>query len=712
VCSTNLHTNNLPFLRGLAGAEDPTSTAFPDLVGGRSVYVGDSSGELADNFPGTGARTLVNVCSPGTVIPNVDGSANLDGQGCVDQPGRDDLISSRGATTVDVEPESTNGVRGTPENVVSEDGSRIFFMSPDPEADGVPDGISGFCTGTGAATVCPTQLFVRQDNGDGTFTTRWISKAVDGLFGSQDATLTGTVRFERATADGDKVLFRTNSPLTTDDPNATGTAPVTDGNASNESWDLYLYDFPNDPGADPGDGQLTRISAGADGDGDCNVQPASTKNEANAVASARHMSADGTRIVMTCAAPLPNTPVAGSGTITEPAGTPTTTTDINLYSFDAGRPAAERYRFIARVPRSTSAGVANCAGAGVGPTAPLDGRDFGTLLSNCVRGTAVGSFVTFWTAGRLTGDDPNTTTADIYGYDTDADELTRISAPQGGVGGTYACGTSTAQQCYADNGFDWKEGTDLRAPKPALGVATDPLVAGDRMAFFQSKSRLVPGDTDSLMDVYQWRNGELTLLSTGSSATHGAFYKGNDKTGRNVYMVTQDRLSWQDTDDVFDAYTARAGGGIPQPVTETCDVLALACRDSAGGDLPPVPPAMTPSGDSNALSGVRPVLRVGGMGRRARRVAVRSGVLMVRARSNVAGVVRIVARARVGRKVRRVGRASHRFTQPGVARVRVRLSRAARKQLRRGRRLNVRLHVRFAGARPKSVKVALRRAGR
>jgi hypothetical protein len=75
-------------------------------------------------------------------------------------------------------------------------------------------------------------------------------------------------------------------------------------------------------------------------------------------------------------------------------------------------------------------------------------------------------------------------------------------------------------------------------------------------------------------------------------------------------------------------------------------------------------------------------------------------------------MLRIVARARLGGKVRRVGRAATRLSEPGATTVRVKLSRAARRQLRRGRRLSLSIRVRASGARPQSVKVALRRAGR
>jgi hypothetical protein len=125
-------------------------------------------------------------------------------------------------------------------------------------------------------------------------------------------------------------------------------------------------------------------------------------------------------------------------------------------------------------------------------------------------------------------------------------------------------------------------------PFSSLNVATHPADPSDHIAFFESKSRLVPEDQDAVYDVYQWRNGELSLVSTGLSPTDGALYKANSADGTNVYFTTLDRLSWQDFDAAMDVYTARLGGGIPEPPRPpACDVLADACQ----GATAPVPGA-------------------------------------------------------------------------------------------------------------------------
>ena len=721
LCNTDLASDagGIATIRGLGGIGDPTHPSWPDLVAGRSVYLADTSAPLADSFPGTGVRTLVNVCADDTQLPALDGDGEIVEAPCPAPSGPDStLVSDHGATIAIDDPSAGGGAGETVRNVVSGNGSRVFFMAPDPSAPGVPDGVSSFCTAGGE--VCPSQLFVRQRNSDGSVTTRWISRAEDGLFGSQDASLLGTVRFEAASVDGDKVFFRTNSPLTSDDPNGTGSAPVTTGSASEQSWDLYMYDFPDNPAVDPAEGELTRISGGPGGQSDCN----SPVGGSGAVGALRFASDDGSRVYFTCAAPLEGAPdPPGSGTVTSPGGIPTTTDQSNLYLHDTGQTDSERWRFVARLPRATGAASATCATTGLSPGSALDGGGFYGGGSNCVRGSFDGAFVTLWTLGQLTSDDPAAqATADIYGYDADRNDLVRITAPAGGSGGAYPCGVvaeAATTSCNGDGGYDHIE-FKQRVSNPLLGVATAPLVAGSRIAYFQSRSQLVATDTDSAMDVYEWRDGTLSMLTGGVSSGVDAFYKGNDRSGRNVYFATTDSVTWQDHDVVADVYTARIGGGIVQsPAPPLCDVLAGGCRQpgraadvAAPGSVSPGTRGVAPGGDGATRS-----LRVVKLNARARRRAARSGVLLLKVRVPGPGVVRANARARVPNRrgklvMRRVGSGKVRAADAGRVTVRLRLRRPAVAVLARGRSLSIAIRISSPGADAESVRLVLRRAGR
>jgi hypothetical protein len=715
-------------VRGMAGPGDPTRASFGDLAAGRSVYAANTAGEPSDVFA-TGARVLVNVCSGvagvnRTVLPVVNGSGDMTGAECpAALAGRDGrLVSERGASLYG----SPGSNVAPPEDMVSGDGRRVFFLSPDPAAAGVPDGISTFCSIAGQT--CPAQLFVRQENADGSFTTRWISRSkVVG----QDARLTGTVRFEGATHDGDKVLFRTNSPLTADDPNGAGlpipAGGVKDGAASNDSWDLYLYDFPDDQSADPGSGSLTRVSAGPTAGGDCS-SPYAGDPKVDTTGALRFMSSDASRVYFTCVKPL-----AGASTtedsITAPASGSSPNTETNLYVYDASLPVTSgRWRFVARLPRSTSVGLDVCASTGRTPQSPFSAQaqdaQFRMTSSNanCVRGSSDGGLVTWFTSGRLTADDPiGAGTGDVYAFDADEARLVRVSASQGGVGGSYLCapqGGSTAR-CHADGGVD-SSNVDVGPLNPILGVATDPLLDGDRVAFFQSAVRLVAADTDESYDVYQWRSGELSLLTSGT-ADH-ALYVGNDRSGRNVFVASRDRLSWQDVDSVGDVYTVRVGGGIAEPPPPpVCSVLADLCRPDGAAATPAMAGSAGPGGGGNADSSpdrARPVLAVEPPSAVARRRAARSGVLRLGVRVTGAPMrLRVIATAKIavrGRRAsRRIGTATTTVRRAGEATVALRLSGAARRQLRRSGRLVVAVKVSSSGrARPGSAMVVLRRAGR
>ncbi len=699
-------------IRGLLGSSDPTSVAWGDLVAGSdNVYLDDLSAGVSDTFPGAGVRTLVNVCTgtsgvDRTAIPLRTAGGKQGSQECPEaaagRSGR--LISDRGAELpVDAL-----------DNGISADGERVFFLSPDPSVGGT--GQSSCDTAmSGDATKCPAQLYVRQRNTDGSLVTRWISRTE---VADQDASLMGVVAFEGMSENGDKVFFRTAAPLTADDPNGAGVSPpaggVTTGVPSDASWDLYMYDLPNGPDADPAGGDLTRVSGGPGGVGDCNVP--SDRLEGNlsgrATGSLRFAAEDGGRIYFTCSGTLPGVAASSNGSLIDPSGNAATTATANLYLFDGS------WRFVTQLPRQTGARIGSCATVGGGPghatltPAGTVGTALGVRGDSCVQGTSEGSFVTFWTVGRLTADDPDSASADFYAFDAAADELTRVTAAQGGPGGSYVCNAgdpySPPLQCFGDGGIG--DGYGGASGPAQLNVVEDPVTPGDRIAFFQSKSRLVPDDVDDVYDVYQWRNGKLSLVSTGTSATDGAFLKGSDSSGANVYFATRDRLSWQDADSVLDIYTARVGGGIPEPPPPPiCAVLGNGCQGTGGAAPVPADVGSSSSGGGNAAGEQRMSMSVASPSASARAGAVRSGVLALRVRVSQPGVVTVAARAG-GKSAAATLRV--RAQKAGVVTARLRLSRAVRTRLGRGRTVRLAVTVTSPGAHKRTLTTTLKRGSR
>lgn len=245
----------------------------------------------------------------------------------------------------------------------------------------------------------------------------------------------------------------------------------------------------------------------------------------------------------------------------------------------------------------------------------------------------------------------------------------------------------------------------------ALGVAVGS--DGARMAFFESRLPLVEDDRDDSYDVYQWRKGELTLISPGVNDPDGAFYVGNDRTGRNVYFATRDQLTWQDSDRQLDVYTARVGGGIPQVVVDPpCTGPSHDCRDDGVGRTWPQIEHRNGPSDPPRPKRRRKTLTLGRPTRDQLRRAAHTGRIRLSVRGSGAGVVVVSARARLGTRTRVVGRGSKRVTKPGRVTVTVRLNARARAVLARGDVLRVTLRASQAGARSRSMTVRLKRAGR
>lgn len=732
-------------LWGLSGPGAVDSPDRPDRLAGSSVHVADVSGTPVDTLASTGDRRLVNVCTGAgpsrTAIPVRGSDGKLGAQVCPAAPdgATAHLVSRYGASLSPTR--SSSNANDPLANVVSASGSRVFFMAPDPltEVSENP-GTLTCAAGTGEETACPPQLYVWQDGVDGGEpTVRWISRAEGGLFGLQDASLTGQVFFEGATPDGDKVFFRTSAPLTVDDPNGVrdgGGNPVppppggvVTGDDSLTSWDLYMYDFPDDPAADIGDGELTRITGGPSGGDDCNntqgSPTASVPVPNGRAASLRFVSDDGARIFFACQSPLTGVEPPANGTVTAPGGGATEAfpVETNIYVHDTSAVAADRWRFVARVPRATLTSpdarkLAMCASTGgyagnaleaLGGSSGLAAVGLSSL--NCFQGSADGGFVSFFTpAGLVAGDDA--TSGDLYAYDVEADELVRLTEPAAGaVGAPYVCVSqvSPAVSCFGEAGFD---SPIRRRPAPLLTVVPEPGLLGERVAFFQSRARLVPEDQNDVYDVYSWRDGELSLVTSGAADADHVLYKGIDRTATNLYVATRENLSWQDVDRVGDIYVARVGGGFPKPPPPAaCSVLAGGCQGPGVGVSTPVAPKTTslagsPS-DDNVSPGARKTLRVGKPSRKALRRATRTGRLVVAVRVSKAGKVRAVAKGRIGKRTRRVASRSVRVRKAGKARLTLRLNRAARQRLKSGRNLRLTVQVRSPGARSRSITVRL-----
>ena len=131
-------------------------------------------------------------------------------------------------------------------------------------------------------------------------------------------------------------------------------------------------------------------------------------------------------------------------------------------------------------------------------------------------------------------------------------------------------------------------------------VERRPLADGGRL-FFETFEALAPSDTNGQLDVYEYENGGLSLISSGTSESESLFL-GASESGGDVFINTSQQLVAQDTQPGMQAvYDARVGGGLAAPSTPVPCTTADSCR-SPVLPLPSVygaPPSATFSGVGN-----------------------------------------------------------------------------------------------------------------
>jgi NHL repeat len=460
--------------------------------------------------------------------------------------------------------------------------------------------------------------------------------------------------FGAASADGSRAFFTSADPLVEEDNSPSGNAA---------GRDLYLYTHSADPDSDA---NLTLLSQDLDPSAPVGAD----------VLGILGASDDGSKVYF-----------AATNQIL--AGEDSTPADIRFYVWDE----QEGVRYI-----------------GGGVSSPGFGSQDAEVVSTVLRTrakrsvSANGRSLMFMSSIPLTDDGDEGTTGDdnggqpqAYLYDFAADRLVCVSCPN--------------DISLGEPGTE----TSLRG-RNASNVLADPgprvLSDDGARAFFETDSRLVPEDTNGLVDVYVWEGGAPHLISTGQSGDRSLFIDAS-ANGDHVFFGTRERLVPWDTDNLRDTYVARVGGGLPDPRPSTgtpCQGDECQGRPSGiPGLLAPVTDLLRGLGDlapgARASFAVRRLSRAQ-LGKLARGRGVRLPV-----RVNRAGQVSLTARAKLGERRRVIDRSSKRARRAGTVGVPLRLSKTARRELARERRLRVSVSVRFTGVRePRTLGLRLRRA--
>jgi len=210
---------------------------------------------------------------------------------------------------------------------------------------------------------------------------------------------------------------------------------------------------------------------------------------------------------------------------------------------------------------------------------------------------------------------PNTKTAGKFA----AAQKCRISETGAVFGGSAACPeaflydkqTNTLTCASCNPAGSRPIGPALVPSWASMSEGPRYLTADGNRLFFETYDRLLPADENGLRDVYEFERPGTGTCSASSpnfdSMSNGCHLlvsngKGSDEsflidastTGRDVFLSTRSPLTGWDTNENFDVYDFREGGGFPEPVAPVSCATREACKEPAAPPPAPSTPA-TPS---------------------------------------------------------------------------------------------------------------------
>ena len=140
--------------------------------------------------------------------------------------------------------------------------------------------------------------------------------------------------------------------------------------------------------------------------------------------------------------------------------------------------------------------------------------------------------------------------------------------------------------------------------------------------FFQTGEALVPSDTNGQLDVYEYEDGRVYLISSGTSSRESTF-TGASEDGGDVFFRSSQALVPQDNQEGMDAlYDARIEGGFPVVASPSPCATADACRTpvSPQPSIYGAPSSQTFSGAGNLVPSVPSAVKPKALTRTQKRV--------------------------------------------------------------------------------------------
>jgi hypothetical protein len=189
-----------------------------------------------------------------------------------------------------------------------------------------------------------------------------------------------------------------------------------------------------------------------------------------------------------------------------------------------------------------------------------------------------GSVVVF-TASGLSGFNDGGA-GEIFRYEVATNTLACVSCAPAGVTPTGSAVMSPLRANESPGG----ELTGMTGLVDERGMSAN----GDRI-FFDTPTPLTGQATNiGVSDVYEWENGVVYLISSGSS-TEDSYFLDNSESGDDVFFATTEGLVPGDTDGAYDVYDAR----VPQP-GDSAPPAAVPCEGSVCQGPPHVQSPLAP----------------------------------------------------------------------------------------------------------------------
>jgi hypothetical protein len=441
------------------------------------------------------------------------------------------------------------GGRETTFNSIDADGSEVFFTTGVNPSEG--------------STCLLREVLVRV-NGE---TTLEISKPPVSPDCGEAHPCSGANRvsasFQGASQDGSRAFFTTTAALL-----------PTDKDGSN---DLYMAEIDREAGKVA----VTKL---------VQVSHDSNLGQAAEVQGVVRVSSDGTRVYFVARG------VLTEGANVEGAEPAQGADNLYVYEPDPEHPGQYKTAFIADLCSGLKAsgavsGDTQCPGSGSDAELWAQGNNEAQTAGGG------GRFLAFTGYGQLTADDHDSA-KDVYRYDAREGRLERVSI---GEAGHDANGNNNAFDAHitAPTFFDGKLATDLELRSRAISEDGSKIL-------FTTAEPLSPRAVNGQIDIYEWHEGQVSLISSGTSPEADG-YPVITPSGRDIFFDSVAGLVPQDVDGVRDVYDARAEGGFPiQPAAPAGCGGGESCRGGASvAPLFQAPATVT----QPAEGGVQPVAK-------------------------------------------------------------------------------------------------------